>query len=236
MLDKSLYTETMIAQENARFMTRVYGWMSGGVALTALISYQASQSEAFMESLMQNRTLFYGLLIAQVVCVLTFSFIMQKINAFAAGMLYFLYAALTGLTLSVIFLLYTQTSIAQTFVVSSVAFAGLSAFGLFTKRDLGPVGSFCVMGLFGLIGYGVLTMLFPSLYSSTGNLISASLGLIVFAGLTAYDTQKIKAMNVIGNEGSEEDRKEAIHGALVLYLDFINLFLNLLRLMGGSRK
>lgn len=229
------YGNDAIAQENARFMTRVYGWMSSGVALTALVSYYAAQSAAFMELILTNKPVFYGLIIAQLVSVLTFSFMIRKLNAFAAAILYFLYAGLTGLTLSVIFMVYTQASLMEVFLLTSVSFAGLSFFGLVTKKDLGPVGSFCMMGLFGLVGYGLLTFFFPSLYSEKGSLITAGIGVVVFAGLIAYDTQKIKAMNIIGNEGTDEDRKEAIHGALVLYLDFINLFLSLLRLM-GKRK
>jgi FtsH-binding integral membrane protein len=142
---------------------------------------------------------------------------------------------LTGLTLSSIFLIYTGSSIAEVFAITAFGFAGLSGFGFVTKRDLGPVGSFCMMGLFGLVGFGLLSMIFPRLMSEGASFVFSIVGIIVFAGLTAYDTQKIKRMNSPGMEGTDAERKQAIFGALMLYLDFINLFLSLLRLMGRRR-
>jgi hypothetical protein len=142
---------------------------------------------------------------------------------------------LTGLTLSSIFLLYTGSSIAQVFGVTAFGFAGLSGFGFVTKRDLGPVGSFCMMGLFGMVGFGLLSIFFPSLMTAGASFVFSIVGIIVFAGLTAYDTQRIKAMNTPGMEGTDAGRKTAIFGALTLYLDFINLFLSLLRLTGRRR-
>jgi len=179
--------------------------------------------------------LFWALIIAQLGAVAALSFLINKISGAMATVIYILYAALTGLTLSSIFLLYTGSSIAEVFGVTAFGFAGLSGFGLVTKRDLGPVGSFCMMGLFGLIGYAVLSMFLPSLMGAGGSFVFSIVGIIVFAGLTAYDTQRIKAMNVPGNEGSDGARKTAIFGALALYLDFINLFLSLLRLTGRRR-
>ena len=123
----------------------------------------------------------------------------------------------------------------QVFMMTAMGFAGLSFFGFVTKRDLGPVGSFCMMGLFGLVGYGLIALFFPSLMGAQASFVYSMAGVVVFSGLTAYDTQKIKEMNVLGNEGTDEDRKEAIFGALTLYLDFVNLFLNLLRLLGKRR-
>ena len=231
----STYGSSIGSQEMARFMSKVYGWMAAGIGLTALVAYYASNSEGFMATLIENRSLFYGLMIAEVLCVLGLGMLMNRISAFAASVGYFFYAALSGTTLSVIFLAYTQQSITEAFILTGASFAGLSAFGYLTKRDLGPVGSFCTMGLFGLIGYGLLTMFFPSMYSSQGQKISASLGVLIFAGLTAYDTQKIKSLYVSGSMDSEDGKKQAIFGALKLYLDFINLFLELLSLF-GKRK
>ena len=175
------------------------------------------------------------MIIAQLGAVAALSGLINKINGLTATVIYLLYAGLTGLTLSCIFLAYTGSSIAQVFAVTAFGFAGLSGVGFFTKRDLGPVGSFCTMGLFGLVGFGLLSMFFPSLMGGSGSFVFALVGIIVFAGLTAYDTQKIKAMNVPGNAGTDAERKTAIYGALRLYLDFINLFLSLLRLMGRRR-
>ena len=157
-------------------------------------------------------------------------------SSVTATLIYLAYAALTGLTLSVIFLIYTQDSIEQVFMITSFAFAGLSAFGYFTKRDLGPIGTFCTMGLFGLVGFSLISLFFPSLMTSQVSYVYSLAGVLIFSGLTAYDTQKIKASNILGNEGTDEDHKETIFGALTLYLDFINLFMMLLRLMGGRRK
>jgi uncharacterized protein len=159
--------------------------------------------------------------------------LMNRIGSYVAMLIYLSYAALTGVTLSMIFLIYSLSSILQVFGITAFAFAGLSCYGFVTKRDLGPVGSFCLMGLFGLVGVAILSIFFPSLMSGTASYIYSLIGLGIFAGLTAYDTQKIKAMNLIG---TEDDQKEAIFGALTLYLDFINIFLYLLRLMGDRRR
>lgn len=224
-----------IAQENARFMSKVYTWMTVGVALTAAVAYGIAQNPEIAMKIVMNRVLFYGLLIAQVGMVIVLSAAQRKLNAYAATAIYLVYAALVGVTMSVIFLVYTQSSIMHVFAITAAGFAGLSAFGYITKRDLGPVGSFCMMGLFGMVGFAVVSIFFPSVMTETMSKVYGIVGVIVFSGLTAYDTQKIKAMNVIGNEGTAEDHKEAIYGALKLYLDFINLFLSLLRLFGKRR-
>lgn len=224
-----------LAAENARFMSRVYAWMTGGLLITAYVAYSVSQSENFIQALLQNRAMFWFLIIAQLGSVFILSAMIHKISALAATLLYLTYAALTGTTLSVIFLVYTQASIFNTFLVTAGAFTGLSAIGFVTKKDLGPVGTFCSMGLFGMIGFAVLSFFIPALRSDTLQMAYSLIGVVVFSGLTAYDTQKIKQLNVLGNEGTAEDRKESILGALTLYLDFINLFLSLLRLMGNRR-
>ena len=224
-----------IAIENARFMSRVYGWMTGGLCLTGAVAWNVSGNPALVQTIFGNRLLFWGLIIAQLGTVFALSWFMSRIGAVTATLIYLLYAGLTGLTLSGIFLVFTGSSIAEAFGVTAFGFAGLSGFGFVTKRDLGPVGSFCMMGLFGLVGFGLLSMLFPALMSEGGNFVFSIVGIIVFAGLTAYDTQKIKAMNAPGSEATEAGRKNAIFGALRLYLDFINLFLSLLRLTGRRR-
>ncbi|MAF77671.1 MAG: hypothetical protein CME60_05865, partial [Halobacteriovoraceae bacterium] len=160
----------------------------------------------------------------------------QKLKAMTATLLYLLYSALNGVTLAVIFLIYTQESIFSVFLTTAIAFGGLSAFGYLTKKDLGPIGTFCTMGLWGLVGFGLLSFIFPSLMGARTSWVYNIVGLIVFSGLTAYDTQKIKSMGRDLREGSEEGQKMTIIGALKLYLDFINLFLFLLRLMGGKRR
>ena len=224
-----------IAAENARFMSGVYGWMTGGLCVTGAVAWNVSGNPDLVQAIFGNRLLFWGLIIAQLGAVVVLSGLMNRISGLIATLIYFLYAGLTGLTLSSIFLAFTGSSIAEAFGVTAFGFAGLSAFGYVTKRDLGPVGSFCMMGLFGLIGFGLLSMFFPSLMTQGASFVFSIVGIIVFAGLTAYDTQKIKAMSAPGDEGTDAGRKKAIFGALRLYLDFINLFLSLLRLTGRRR-
>jgi FtsH-binding integral membrane protein len=224
-----------IAAENARFMSGVYGWMTAGLCVTGAVAWNVSGNPNLVQAIFGNRLLFWGLIIAQLGAVAALSWLIDRISGTAAALIYFLYAALTGLTLSSIFLVFTGSSIAEAFGVTAFGFAGLSVFGYVTKRDLGPVGSFCMMGLFGLIGFGLLSMFLPSLMTQGVSFVFSIVGIIVFAGLTAYDTQKIKAMNAPGDEGTDAGRKKAIFGALRLYLDFINLFLSILRLTGRRR-
>lgn len=228
-------SESAIAAENARFMSSVYGWMTAGIVLSGVVAYRVGNDPDLVGAIFANPLIFWGLVILQLGAVIFLSAAIQKISASLAAIVYLGYASLTGLSLSVIFVAYTQESIASVFGLTAFSFAGLSLVGYTTKKDLGPVGSFCTMGLFGLVGYGLISMFFPGMQSGVAGQVYSLVGVIVFAGLTAYDTQKIKAMNIIGNEGTDEDRKEAIFGALRLYLDFINLFLSLLRLMGKRR-
>lgn len=221
--------------ESARFMSRVYAWMTAGVCISGGVAYYIGQNVDIAVSIATNRPLFWTLFIAQLGAVIFLSAAIKKVNSITAASIYLAYAALTGVTLSVIFLVYTQESIGTVFGLTAFSFAGLSSFGYVTKRDLGPIGSFCTMGLFGMIGYGLLSMFFPDMMTGVADRVYSVVGIIVFSGLTAYDTQKIKEFNVIGNEGSDEDRKEAVFGALTLYLDFVNLFLSLLRLFGKKK-
>ena len=227
-------TTEAIELENARFMSRVYRWMTGGILLTALVSSHIASQPSLLKLILQT-PLYWVLIILQIGSVFFLSLAIKKINALTAILTYLAYASLTGVTLSVIFLIYTKQSISNVFLTTACGFAGLSAFGYFSKKDLGPIGSFCTMGLFGLIGFGLLSFFIPSFSSERAQHVYSIMGLIIFSGLTAYDTQKIKQLNIIGNEGTEEDTKEAIFGALTLYLDFINLFLNLLRIQGRRR-
>lgn len=221
-----------IAAEQARFMTKVYLWMAFGLFATAYASYMTYSSEFLLSLILGNKWVFYGLLIGEVVLVMSLSALIQRINVFMTMTLFFLYAVMNGLTFSVIFMIYTQQSIVSAFGITAGMFAGLSAYGYVTKRDLSPMGSFMISALWGLILASVVNLFF---HNGIVDWITAVAGVIIFSGLTAYDTQKIKALNVIGNEGTAEDTKEAVYGALTLYLDFINLFLSLLRLFGKRR-
>jgi FtsH-binding integral membrane protein len=217
----------------ARFMSRVYMWMAMGLLTTGAVSYSIGMREDLAMTIASNRGLFWVLFLAQIGAVIFLGSMIRKISSGVATLLYGLYAALTGVTLSVIFLIYTHESIVQVFGITSFAFAGLSGFGYLTKKDLGPVGSFCIMGLWGLIGVAIASIFFPM--GEQIQLLVSVVGLVVFSGLTAYDTQKIKNMyhEETAGDGTE---KAAIFGALILYLDFINLFMYMLRFMGGRRK
>ncbi len=226
------FSEAQVAAENAAFMRKVYAFMAAGLGVTALTAVLVASSEAAIRLIVLNRGVFYGLLIGELVMVWTFASVAQRMSAVGAAALFFIYAMMNGLTLSVIFLVYTKASISLTFFVTAGTFGGMSVYGFLTKRDLTSVGNFMMMGLFGLILASIVNLFLgsPMIYWAT-----TYFGILIFVGLTAYDTQKIKQLNVIGNAGSDEDHKEAIHGALVLYLDFINLFLYMLRLLGRRR-
>lgn len=211
----------------SKYMSKVYLWMTMGILLTGSVSWYMASSEDLIQQLVANKILFYGLIIAEFGLVIWLSARMEKMSAALATSMFMLYAGLNGVTLSVFALAYTAESIQSAFFTSASAFAGLSAFGYFTKRDLGPVGSFCTMGLFGLFGFSILSIFFPSMMGNMTSQIYGIVGIIVFAGLTAYDTQKIKEMG--------RHQMNPIMGALKLYLDFINLFLFILRMQGRRR-
>jgi FtsH-binding integral membrane protein len=200
------------------------------------VAWGIGHNEDLASTLMMNRGLLYGTMFAQFGLVIALTALINRINSLTAAALYFAYAALTGVTLSFIFIVYTQASVAQVFGLTAFSFAGLSVFGLVTKRDLGPVGSFCMMGLWGVIGYSILAIFMPSMLGGVADQVLSAVGVVVFAGLAAYDTQKIKSISSMGYSGGEAARKGAIFGALTLYLDFINLFLFLLRLTGRRNR
>jgi len=226
----SLPAATVAAQQT--FITKVYWWMCVALVTTAGISYYVSSSPALLTTVITNQALFFGLIIAQLALVIALSAAINKFNAITATALFFLYSALTGLTLSVVFVAFTAESLATTFLVTAGTFGAMSFYGYITKRDLTTAGSLAFMGLIGIIIASIVNMFF---YNSITMTITTYAGVLVFVGLTAYDTQKIKQMGPALREGSEEEKKLAILGALRLYLDFINLFLMLLRLFGRRR-
>lgn len=219
----------------SRYMSKVYMWMTIGIMLTGIVAWSVSQNQELMYTILSNKFLFYGLMIAEIGLVIWLSAGINRLNAVTATAIFLLYAALNGTTLSIISMVYTAESIQSAFFTSAAAFAGLSAFGYVTKKDLGPVGNFCTMGLFGLVGFSLLSIFFPSMMGGSAGMIYGLVGIIVFAGLTAYDTQKIKNMAPF-NGTDEHVQKGAIMGALQLYLDFVNLFLFILRMSGNRRK
>lgn len=215
------------------YMAQVYGWMTCGLLLTAFVSWFAANTPAVMELVFANRITFYGLVIAQFGLVFVLSGMVHKLSGALATGLFMLYSALTGLTLASIFLVYTYSSIASTFVVTGGMFGVMSFWGYTTKRDLSGMGSILFMALIGI----VLASLVNIWLKSTPLMWAVTyIGVLVFVGLTAYDTQKLKnigeGINVNDNENL---RRYSIMGALTLYLDFINLFLMLLRIFGNRR-
>ncbi len=214
------------------FVRSVYNWMAIGLALTGFVAFYVANSESMMRLIFGNKIIFFGLIIGELALVFTISARVQKIKASTATALFVLYAALNGVTLSVIFLIYTKTSITSTFFICAATFVTCSIYGMTTKRDLTSLGGFMAMGLIGIIIASVVNIFIGS-YGL--HMIISYIGVIVFVGLTAYDTQKLKTMALSQPAGLDAGvvRKGAILGALSLYLDFINLFLMLLRILGN---
>jgi FtsH-binding integral membrane protein len=216
----------------SRFLSKVYAWMAGGLAITALAAWVTLSTPAILQVVFGNRLVFFGLILAELGLVVWLSGMVGKMSASTASAVFVAYSALNGLTLSAVFLAYTSGSIASTFVVTAGTFGAMSLYGVTTKRSLDGLGSFAFMGLIGVVIAGVVNIF---LASSMLEFVISCVGVIVFVGLTAYDTQKLKAMGSVLEADSEEGRKAAVRGALSLYLDFVNLFLMLLRLFGRRR-
>lgn len=212
-------------------MNKVYGLMSGAMVVTAIVAYAVGSNPALVQAIFGSG-LKWVVMFAPLVVVFGFSAALNRLSLSTAQILFFVYAALMGLSLSFIFAVYTSVSIAQTFLVTAIAFAGLSLYGYTTKRDLSGFGTFLMMGVIGLIVASVVNLF---LASPAVTFAVSVLGVLIFAGLTAYDTQNIKSMYVqMAHSGDEEWLgKSAIMGALQLYLDFVNMFMFLLQFMGN---
>ena len=226
------FTEDQIKAEQAAYITKVFTWMTLALAVTGFVALATSMNAEMMQGIFGNRILYFGLIILEFVLVGALVGWIRKMSAAMAIAVFMGFALLNGLTLSVIFLIYKPESIAITFFVTAGTFAVMAFLGYTTKKDLTSFGNLMMMGLFGIIIASLANFFLKSegLYW-----IITYVGVAVFIGLVAYDTQKIKQMNIIGNQGTEEDQKESIMGALTLYLDFINLFLMLLRLLGNKK-
>lgn len=220
-------TDQTVVRQNT-LIRQVYAWMGAGLAVTAIMALITLSSPAIINAIVGNRILFFGLMIGELALVFTLSGAINRMSAATATLIFIAYSALNGVTLSVVALVYTASSITSTFVVTAGMFGAMSIYGYATKRDLTSWGSFLFMGLIGVVIASVVNIFVGS---STVSWVISGVGVIVFTGLTAYDTWKIKEMAAHGTEG----RKPAILGALTLYLDFINLFLMLLRFTGNRR-
>jgi len=233
----SYSNENVFGQVQSRersILKNVYLWMTGGLALTGLTAWYVSNNAAIMNVLLGNRFLFFGLLIAELVLVMTISRRISTMSIQTATLSFGGYAILNGITLSLIFLIYAQQTIFLAFFSTAATFAGMSLWALTTKKDLSGLGHYLIMGVWGLIIASIINYFIGS--SPLYYLISYA-GIAIFLGLTAYDTQQINRWNrELGENASEETiTRLSIMGALKLYLDFINIFLFMLRILGRRR-
>jgi FtsH-binding integral membrane protein len=212
------------------YMQRVYSYMAGGLALTGIVAYAAAVS-GFYQSI-AGTPLIWVVMLAPLGFVLALSFGIERMSVGAAMVLFWIYAAVMGLSLGSIFLVYTGTSIARVFFITAATFGAMSLYGYTTKSDLSGFGSFLLMGLIGIVIASIVNIFVGS---SALQFAISIIGVIVFVGLTSYDTQRIKNMYLESDTGEIADKK-AVQGALALYLDFINLFMMLLHLFGQRRE
>src|SRR3989442_1771056 len=219
------------AERVSAFLRAVYGWMCVGLGVTAVVAYAITASAAVVQTIASNHLLFLGALAVELGLVFYLSARVQSLAPNAAMLLFLLYSGLNGVTLSVVLLAYTGASIATTFVVTAGMFGALAAFGSTTKRSLAGAGQFFYMGLVGLVLASILGLFW---HNDALQFLISIVGVIVFTGLTAWDAQRLKHMATELPEG--RSGAYAIVGALSLYLNFINLFLILLRFTGGRRS
>ncbi len=216
-------------QMAARFMNQVFGWMAGGLALSGGLALTVASSEPLMQAALR---LFIPLIVVEFVVVIALSAAIERMSATVAAGAFLFYSALTGVTFAPLLLIYTGASVANVFFVTAATFTAMAAYGAVTKRDLTGVGSFLIMGVFAILIAGVVNIF---LGSNALQFAISVVGALIFTGLTAYDVQKFRSLGYLGFSNPEARRKAALRGALNLYLDFINLFVNLLRIFGSRR-
>ena len=215
------------------FLVTVYMWMFVGLSLTAVVAWMVAGSESLVLSILGNRAILYGLFIAEILLVVGLTAAINRISAMTAMGLFLLYSALNGATMSVVFVVFTGESVLMAFLSAACLFGTMSLYGYITKRDLTAWGNLLMVGLIAVVLCSVINLF---LGSSRFDFVISVVGVVVFLGLTAYDTQKILSRGAgLASVATEAARKAAILGALALYLDFVNLFLYMLRFM-GKRK
>ncbi len=213
-------------------MRKVYLWMTLALVITGFTAYYVATSETLMMMLFTNQILFWGLVIGELVLVFSLSAAINRLSLTTATLMFVLYSVINGATMSFIFLAYTASSVTNVFLITAGTFAVMAVFGYFTKTDLTSWGKILMMALIGII---IATIVNIFTKSEGLAMILNYLGVLVFVGLTAYDSQKIKQMLMMAPDAGEAAQKVALLGALSLYLDFINLFLYLLRILGSRR-
>lgn len=227
-IESTRYSDTVVAT----LMRNVYIWMTLALVITGLTAMVTAKSEALMTFIFTNNWALIALMILQLGLVFYFSARINRMSFSTATAVFILYSAITGLTFSSIFVVFSMNSIATTFFITAGMFAAMALVGSFTKKDLSGMGKFGLMALIGLIIAGIVNMF---LRNAMMDFIVSGIGVLVFAGLTAYDSQKIRQMLQMQSEINESTQKLALLGSLSLYLDFINIFLYLLRFFGSSR-
>lgn len=213
-------------------MRKVYVWMAMALAITAITAYGVASSPALTSLIFGNKLIFFGLIIAELVLVFWVSARIEKLSLTKATLMFIVYSVLNGATLATIFFAYSPEIITKTFFVTAGTFGAMAVYGYFTKSDLSSWGKLLIMAVIGLIIAGVVNIF---LRSQLMDFVVSMVGVLIFVGLTAYDSQKIKRMLMMQADMGETAQKVALMGALSLYLDFINLFLYLLRLFGRER-
>jgi FtsH-binding integral membrane protein len=229
-MENSQISSTQTQSVVGAFMSKVYSWMTLALFITGIVAMYVASSEQLLSIIFGTKYMFMGLILAQLGVVWYLSARVSKLSYITAIIMFILYSVLSGITLSSIFIIYTASSIASTFFITAGTFAVMSLAGFFTKKDLSGFGAIMMMGLIGLI---IATVVNYFIQSSTLNYIISYAGVMIFVGLTAYDTQKLKIMAT--QLDGEQAKKGSIMGALTLYLDFINLFLYLLRVLGDRK-
>jgi len=222
----------LVAETQRNFIRKVFAWMTLGLFITTVGSFVMLFNPALMNAMMARPWTFIVLLFAELGLVVFLSAAINRLSPAMAGVSFIVYAALNGITLSVIFMVYELSSIFETFLICALMFAAMTIFGYTTKRDLTSLGSLLFMGLIGVVLAGLLNLF---IRSSGLYWIVTIVGILVFVGLIAYDTQKLKNMSLAVSADGEAEAKASVIGALALYLDFINLFLLLLRIFGRRR-
>jgi hypothetical protein len=214
-------------------MRKVYTWMTLALVITGVTAWGVAHSPAILQMIMTNKILLLCLLFGELALVWGVSAAIGRLSLTTATLLFVLYSVLNGVTMSFIFLAYTYESVTNVFLITAGTFAAMAFFGYFTKTDLSSIGRILFMALIGLI---IATIVNIFVKSSGFGMILNYLGVLIFVGLTAWDTQKIKQMLATAEDTGETAQKVALMGALSLYLDFINLFIHLLRIMGNQRS
>lgn len=213
-------------------MRKVYTWMTLALAITGMTAYYVATNETLFYTIIGNKLFFYGLLIAELGLVFGVSAAIDRLSLLTATLLFILYSVINGATMSVIFMAYTASSIATVFFITAGTFGTMALIGYTTKADLSSIGKLLFMALIGLI---IATVVNIFLRNDAITMVLSYVGVIIFIGLTAWDSQKIKQMLMLAPDGGEVAQKMALMGALTLYLDFINMFIYLLRIFGKRR-